>query len=69
VAGDPKTNRQSLGYGIISFYDEAELERCLAAMNNSKVQSNTISLTRQAERRNLDPRANLFVRNLDRAVP
>jgi len=46
VASDPKTNRQSLGYGIVSFYDEAELERCLDAMNNSKVQSNTISLTR-----------------------
>ena len=56
VAGDPKNmGRKSLGYGYISFNEEAELERCLTTLNNVELGGKTISLSRQADRSKFNP--------------
>ncbi len=69
VASDPKSvNRKSLGYGYVSFAEESEMLRCLSEMNNKPCRDHTISLSKQVDQKNLDPKANVFVRNLDRAL-
>jgi RNA recognition motif-containing protein len=69
VAADPKSlYRKSLGYGYVAFADENEMLRCLAEMNNKPLGDRTISLSRQVDSKNFDPKANVFVRNIDRSV-
>jgi len=69
VASDPKSsNKKSLGYGYVSFHSEEELQRCLKEMNNKMLQGKQIALSKQIEKNNFDPKANVFVRNLDKAV-
>ena len=69
VVGDPKSGGNgSLGYGYVQFSTADEMNRCLKQMNNIEVHGKEIVLSVQQDKRDLDPAANLFVRNLDRTV-
>jgi len=43
------TKTGTLGFGYVSFHDEAELERCLKTMNNAPCQDKAIVLNKQGE--------------------
>lgn len=66
VASDA-TKSKTLGYGYVTFFDDAELERCLATMNNAMIKDKQVILNRQGDLQK-DPLANIIVRNLAKHV-
>jgi RNA recognition motif-containing protein len=66
---DSKTSK-SRGYGYLQFRDKEEADRCLNAMNNTKLQGQELRIVHSSAnpKGEFNEKANLLVKNIDKDV-
>ena len=66
IYADKQTKRQNR-YGFLQFFDSVEAARCAKDLNNTQIKGSYIRCAVQ-EDNFIDPKSNVFVKNLDSQV-
>jgi polyadenylate-binding protein len=67
VVLDRKTSK-SLGYGYLAFHRVEDAEKCLKEMNNYVINGHALILSMKQNKQAFNEKANILIKNIDKAV-